>query len=148
MSNNQLINSLNNLLEYLNDSYKGYQESAKDVADSRIANLFRSLSSKRQSMAQTLAEKIKTMGGEPKEGGSVTGAAHRMFVNLKSMLSGEDVDAIIEEVKRGENTAIARYKEILKEILPEDVRLLLSSQLMEFEKDLATINSLVVTVVD
>jgi uncharacterized protein (TIGR02284 family) len=143
MSNHQLITSLNDLLEYLNDSYRGYQECAENVSSKKLADLFRSLSTKRQRMAQELAEKLHALGAAPKEGGSITGAAHRLFVHLKSILTGEDNDAIIQEIKRGENTAIERYKEVLKEkALPADLQALLMPQLHEFEKDLMTIDEL------
>lgn len=140
MNAENLTTALNDLVEYLNDSQLGYQQCSDVVKDSMLSNLFSALSMKRKNMAQELAEKIKLLGEAPKEGGSVTGAAHRLFVDLKGALTGGNVDSIINEVKRGENTMINRYKEVLREQLPEDWHRVLSAHLSQFEQDLVSID--------
>ena len=140
MNSNETVKLLNNLLEYLNDSYKGYEECSQAVEDKKMAQLFKTLSAKRQRMANELAEKVRVFNEDPKEMGSITGAAHRLFVNLKSVITGGNIDSIINEIKRGENTMINRYKEVLREELPEDIHSILNDQFNEFEKDLKAID--------
>ena len=141
MENSGVLNMLNNILEYLNDSYQGYKQASESVDNHKLAALFTSLSNKRQRMAAELLEKIKVRNLTPQKEGSITGAAHRIFVSLKGVLTGGNVDAIITEVKRGENTSIETYKEALRDkFLPDDIRAVLNSQLSEFEKDIAEID--------
>lgn len=142
MNAENLTTALNDLVEYLNDSQLGYQQCSDVVKDSKLSNLFSALSMKRKNMAQELAEKVRLLGKAPKEGGSVTGAAHRLFVDLKGALTGGNVDSIINEVKRGENTMINRYKEVLREKLPEDWHRVLSVHLSQFEQDLASMDEI------
>lgn len=43
------------------------------------------------------------LGGTPEDNGTVLGSAHRMFLNLKSVVTGQDDKAIIAEVEQGED---------------------------------------------
>ena len=142
MDTADLTDSLNTLLEYLNDSHMGYEESANVVNDKSIAHLFNLLSAKRQKMAKELSEKINLLNSTPKKSGSLTGFAHRLFLDLKALVMGGNVDSIINEVKRGENTAINCYKEVLRKDLPSDLNFMLTNQLDEIEKDLQEMDKL------
>jgi len=142
MDTNRLAKSLNDLLEYLNDSHMGYQQSSAATADTKMSSLFRSLSMKRQNMAKELAEQVKSFGDLPEKGGSVAGAVHRLFVNLKGAITDGNVDSIVNEIKRGENTMVNRYKEVLREQLPPDIRSLLTTHLTEIEENLASVDEL------
>jgi uncharacterized protein (TIGR02284 family) len=137
-----ITSTLNNILEYLNDSCLGYEQCADAVNQKVIASFFSNLATKRKLMAAELAEKIKNFNANPEERGTVSGAAHRFLVNLKGLVTAGNVDSIVNEVKRGENTAINSYKEALRENLPQDVRDLLVNQLNEFEKDLGDVDRL------
>lgn len=142
MDNTTLVKTLNELLEYLNDSQEGYQQCVGSVTDRRMAELFDSLAMKRRKMANELGERIKILGGSPKESGSITGVMHRLYVNLKSAITGGDIDAIINEIKRGENTVINCYKEALRKNFTADVHSVLNSHLNEIEGDIASMDKL------
>ena len=62
------------------------------------------------------------------EGGSVGGAVHRGWVNLKSAVAGRTDVAILEECERGEDVAKARYGKALEATLPEDIRRVVKRQ--------------------
>jgi uncharacterized protein (TIGR02284 family) len=99
---NNDVTVLNSLIKTLNDSIQGYQESAKDIGNQRFATLFQERAQERQQVVTELQAAVARMGGDPDAGGSLLGAAHHAFVNLKSTITGKDDDAVLAEVQRGE----------------------------------------------
>lgn len=142
MNNEEVTDSLNDILGYVYDSYNGYKECADVVADETMKNLFSILGTQRESMIKELAKEIKALGTEPVQSGSAIGAAHRLFVDLKSLVTGGGTEAIINEVKRGENTLINSYKDVLKKDLPAPIRTILTHQLENIERNLIQIDTL------
>jgi uncharacterized protein (TIGR02284 family) len=61
-------------------------------------------------------------------GGSVAGAVHRGWVNVKAAVSTRDDLAILEECERGEDVAKARYGKALESTLPQDIRSIVERQ--------------------
>jgi len=103
MAENKDVAVLNTLLATLFDSIDGYEKSAGDIRDPKIAQMFTSRAEERRSAVGALQQAVRTAGGEPEDEGSVTGAAHRMLLNLKQAVTGSDDQAIVNEVERGED---------------------------------------------
>lgn len=61
------------------------------------------------------------MGGDPENSGSISGAIHRERIDLKSMVTGKDDAAILNEAERGEDVAKGYYKDAAEKILPANV---------------------------
>ena len=68
------------------------------------------------------------LGGKPEDSGTVAGAVHRGWLNLKAAVAGRTDTAILEECERGEDVAKKDYGDALKETLSDDVRLLVQRQ--------------------
>jgi uncharacterized protein DUF2383 len=66
--------------------------------------------------------------GDPDSTGTVTGALHRGFVDLKTAITSRDNLAVLEECERGEDAAVSAYQEALREDLPDNVCVLLEQQ--------------------
>jgi uncharacterized protein (TIGR02284 family) len=49
---------------------------------------------------------LKTFGEELDKGGSVTGAAHRTWMEVKYWFSADDDESMLEEAIRGEKAAL------------------------------------------
>jgi uncharacterized protein (TIGR02284 family) len=78
--------------------------------------------------ASDLQQIVMRRGGKPEEGGSVAGAMHRGWVDLKSKVADRDDLAILEECERGEDVAKAKYRDALEEALPDDIRAVVQRQ--------------------
>ena len=109
------IRTLNGLIATTIDSVDGYRTSAQDVENSRFAELFTARASERSSVAEQLRAEVKRLGGNPEDDGTILGAGHRAFVNLKSAVTSRDDQAIVNEVERGEDHIKAKYEEALKD---------------------------------
>ena len=68
------------------------------------------------------------LGGKPEHHGSVSGALHRGWVDVKSALSTRDNHAILAECERGEDVAKKRYRDALDKDLPADIRAVIELQ--------------------
>lgn len=97
------ISRLNKLISTTIDSAEGYEEAAKHSDSDRFTGMFRELAAERQAVLVTLRKEVTRLGGEPEDDGTMLADAHRVFVNLKSAVTGQDEKAIIDEVERGED---------------------------------------------
>ena len=121
MSNTTSI--LNDLIETLKDGQEGYRAAAADVESSNLKSLFSEYSLQRSKFAGELQALAHSLGEEnPETSGSVAGAIHRGWIDLKAALSSKDEHAILAECERGEDSAVAAYKDALEEKeLPSNV---------------------------
>ena len=103
MDNQDQISTLNTLLETTIDSITGYEESAQNVDNERLRQIFRERADERQQVVSELREEVRRLGGDPEESGTFLGKAHQRFEDLKAALTGRDEKAIINEVERGED---------------------------------------------
>ena len=102
-SNTAAITVLNTLTTTVIDSINGYEDSAANVDNQRLSEIFRERANERQQVVEELRAEVRRLGGEPEEGGSFLGKAHQRFEDLKAAITGRDEKAIINEVERGED---------------------------------------------
>ncbi len=109
------ISDLQTLIRYNIDSYDGFNESAEEIDDARIAQLFRDIANERSEFATELQNFVEYNGEEPVETGSVAAAVHRAWINVRSKLVGGDAYSVLAEAERGEDTIKGAYESILRE---------------------------------
>ena len=68
------------------------------------------------------------VGGQTDASGTVAGAIHRTWTNLKAALTGGDDKTILVECERGEDAAKSAYQDALQSDLPVDVQTLVQRQ--------------------
>lgn len=95
--------TLNSLIATTIDSIDGYQESANATENMRLRDMFETFAADRRKVVDMLRARVVAVGGEPEDDGTILAAAHRKFVDLKSMVTGRDDQAIVNEVERGED---------------------------------------------
>lgn len=120
-----VIDTLNGLIAISYDGEEGFRTSAEGVKSSEVKTVFMAAAERCAEGARELQRKIQRLGGVPHEGGSVSGALHRRWVDLKSTITSMDDAAILNEVERGEDVAKAAYEKALRMPLPQDVRSML-----------------------
>ncbi len=120
-SNDDVISTLNGLIETCKDGQDGFKEAAEGVERSDLKSLFYEFSQQRAQFAGELQSLVQTLGGDPENSGSVAAAIHRGWINIKSAVTGKDDGAILNECERGEDSAKNTYKDALKEPLPANV---------------------------
>ena len=97
------ISTLNTLIATTIDSVTGYENSAKDIDNERFAEIFRQRANERQQVVEDLRSEVRRLGGDPEDSGSFMGKTHQRFEDLKAAITGQDEQAVINEVERGED---------------------------------------------
>lgn len=123
-----VLDTLNDLLENARDGEYGFTTSAEHATSSDIKTLLQRHAEECRAAATELRAQIIALGGKADEGGTASGALHRGWVAVKAKLSTYDDKAVLEEVERGEDTAVARYRKALKVDLPANVRAIVERQ--------------------
>lgn len=124
----ETIKVLNDLIETCKDGQKGFKVCADDVKRPELKALLSDRAMECGKAATELQGIVIRLGGEPEDDTSLAGDMHRRWVDLKSMISGKDEKAILNECERGEDVAKKSYKEALEVDLPADVRQVVERQ--------------------
>jgi uncharacterized protein (TIGR02284 family) len=128
LSTDEIISTLNELIETCKDGETGFREAAEGIEDSRLRSLFDQYSQQRGEFARELQFEVTSLGGSPEKSGSVAGAMHRGWINIKSAVTGKDRKGIISEAERGEDSAVKTYREALARGLPDDIAAIVERQ--------------------
>lgn len=127
-SNDDVISTLNGLIETNKDGQDGFKTASEGVQDSSLKSTFYELGQQRSQFVGELQSAVRELGGDPEDSGSVSGAIHRGWINIKSAVTGQDDAAILNEAERGEDVAKNAYKSALETELPANVRSIVETQ--------------------
>lgn len=104
---------LENIYQMLVDSQKGYQEAAEIADAPNIAEFFANRAHERANLIEEFATIMPGMS-RARDEGTVTGAAHRLFLNLRSLVQ-DDTKAALAEVERGESAFLEAIENALND---------------------------------
>lgn len=139
-------NKLNDLLKKNYDAAQGYAKAAENVKDENLRKYFKRKSEERERFQNELKSEINTrFDQETVESGSITGAAHRAWMDVKSFFSLDNDESMLEAAISGEKAALSDYEDVLCEnelCIPQETAELLMNQKVKISSDLETIKSL------
>lgn len=130
------LSNINHLLAYLHDSHKGYKHSANIIEDDQLEKELINAAARREKMIDTLESVIANNNQKPTQHGTLSGAVHRIFVDLKSLVTGHNPSTTLREIERGENILIQEYHHTLEKISHPEMHQLLQKQLSSIQEDL------------
>ncbi|WP_130872038.1 PA2169 family four-helix-bundle protein [Pseudomonas bubulae] len=114
--NKEAISILNDLIETSKDGQEGFKSCAEDIKHPELKALFAKRSADCAAAAAELQAQVRALGGDPETSTSVAGDLHRRWVDVKSVFTGKDEEAELNEAERGEDHALKAYKEALEKI--------------------------------
>ena len=130
MPNNQHIaDILQDLIQICRDGQNGYRDGAESAKAPDLKLLLNEVSLERAKFAGDL-ENEAVRWGKPDvdRNGTALGAVHRGWADLKAKLGGGD-GAILSEMERGDEYAMHRYDEAIKDdAIPENLAGILRNQ--------------------
>ncbi|QED36920.1 PA2169 family four-helix-bundle protein [Antarcticibacterium arcticum] len=142
-SHNELVENLQELLEKNLDAEKGFKNALDETKNVHLKQFFKKQAIQKNRFVTELDYVIRSLNEEPKEKGSTLGGLHRVWMDLKTSLSGDKDEAVLEEVIRGEKASEKEYEEKLKDhFFPVDIAELLNKQLAEIRLTLAKVKTL------
>ena len=128
MTNDNLIDTLNDLIETSKDGEYGFNACAEHAKSADLKATFGRRAGECRESAYELQKLVMQCGGEAETGGSVGGAMHRGWVAVRGTLTHYDDKTMLEECERGEDRAKAAYRSALDDELPANVRAVVERQ--------------------
>lgn len=122
MNTDDIIDTLNDLIETCKDGEYGFRTSAEHVRAADLRQTLEARAGDCRSAAAELQALVGQLGGSAEDSGSMAGAAHRGWVAVKGTLAGYTDKAVLEECERGEDVALQRYRAALDKTLPAQIR--------------------------
>ena len=132
--NDNVISTLNGLIETCRDGQNGFQTAAEGITNSELKTLFHGYAQQRARFVGELQTEVRRLGGDPENMGSVAATLHRGWINIKSTVTGKDESAIIAECERGEDSAVSTYRDALDEDLPANIRTIVDRQYADIKQ--------------
>lgn len=120
---------LKDVIESLIDGQEGFKDIGEKLEDPTLKRYFLAESLKRAQFKGELEDVLIKEGVSDayKESGSISGALHRTWGDLKAKLGGGD-HTLLESAEQGEDVAKKAYADALKHDLPLPIHQLLSTQ--------------------
>lgn len=115
MASSKTVSVLNDLIEVSKDGEQGFRKAAEDAKTTQLKSTFLECADDISRGIAELQSAVTTFGGRPETGGSVAGALHRGWIDVKSAVVDRTDLAILEEAERGEDVAKRRYTDALNE---------------------------------
>jgi uncharacterized protein (TIGR02284 family) len=120
-ANEKVIHVLENLTETCRDGQTGYRDAAEHTQNPQLRQFFNQQSIERAQFAGELENEVIHLGKHrPERGGSISGALHRAWFDLKEKFTGSD-ESILDSVESGEDRAKHAYEDALRENLPVNI---------------------------
>ncbi|TDD75462.1 ferritin-like domain-containing protein [Flavobacterium caseinilyticum] len=136
MNTEKSIDILNSLIQINNDRIEGYETASKEADETDLKTLFSHFTETSLKCKAELVAEVKRLGGKPTEGTTTSGKLYRVWMDLKSAVTGSDRKAIINSCEYGEEAALETYKDAVSN--SEDLS---SEQLMMIKEQHAAIQA-------
>lgn len=139
----EITDNLQDLLEKNYDAQKGFTKAMTNAKNTRLKEFLQKQAAQRSRFATEITQELRNLNEEPKESGSITGDLHRAWIDIKSAVSGNDDEAVLEECIRGEKASADEYQEKLKKYnFPPQVSSVLQKQSSEINATLSRVKRL------
>lgn len=142
-NHDKLVDNLQELLEKNYDAQKGFTKAMEDAKNPRLKGFLKQQAAQRSRFSNELTDELRNLNAEPKESGSFTGDMHRTWIDIKSAVTGDDDEAVLEECIRGEKASWDEYEDKLKnQEFPPNISSVLNKQASEIHNTLSKVKTL------
>ena len=136
----KMAEKLNDLLQRSMDAEKHFRQAAEDVRNGKLREFLMDRALQRYDFRQELRSEIRNFGEDIKDESSTGGDLRRTWADLKTALSSNKEEAVLEEIVKGEKKTVAEYNEVIKEHdFPPSTENLLIKQRNAIERTLSLI---------
>lgn len=122
IKNDKLVEKLNDIIVRNYDAARGFETAASNVKMNELKETFLKCSTQRSKFAGELQQEVRSLGGEPKHETSSISAMHRAWMDVKSAVSNDEEEAVLEACTTGEKAAVKEYDDLLDQNIPANIR--------------------------
>jgi len=131
--------TVNDLIETCKGGMKGYETAAGSVENPQLKSEFSRLSQQRATFVNELESTARQYGLTAQDENTLegvamdaAGAVHRGWINIKSAITGNSSEAILNECENGDAAALKTYEQALSvQALPADLISVIEKQHQE-----------------
>ena len=109
------VDTLQDLVTINIDARDGFREAAENISVPELASEFRTFAAERDRQAEELKMYVEMNDETPPSEGSFAAKLHRCWINFRDALTSDDVQSVLDEAERGEDTIKAAYESALKD---------------------------------
>ncbi len=129
---NELTGVLNDLIKINNDRVEGYQKALEETKDSDVdlKAVFKEMADQSMKYTNELTQEVARLGGDATTDTTMSGKVYRVWMDLKSAVTGKSRKTVLENCEFGEDVAQKAYDTALESdsYMTTDIRQLISSQ--------------------
>jgi uncharacterized protein (TIGR02284 family) len=134
--------AVHDVISTCRDAEQGFRGAAQAVNAPTMKEMFQQYSAQRAQFAAELQGAVKALGFEATDPQGLGGMLHAGWMNLKGLLTGHDVHAILVETERGEDWSLNTYRSALSKTLPPEIAAIIQKQFKEVQEAHNRIRSL------
>lgn len=107
----KIVSLLNDLIRINHDRVVGYEKAIEELKDedADLKALFRRYIGESREYSQELTTEVSRLGGDPADGTTNSGKIYRVWMDLKSAITGKDRKTILDNCEYGEDAAQKAY---------------------------------------
>ena len=127
MNTEKSIDLLNSLIQINNDRIEGYETASKEADETDLKTLFSHFTETSLKCKAELVAEVNRLGGKPTEGTTTSGKFYRVWMDIKSAITGSDRKAIVNSCEYGEDVAVQTYNDVLshsEDLTPEQLMMI------------------------
>lgn len=111
MDNKKVTGILNDLIRINHDRVVGYEKAIDELKDedADLKVLFQRYITESRQYGQELTTEVTRLGGDPAEGTTNSGKVYRVWMDLKSAVTGHDRKTVLQNCEFGEDAAQKAY---------------------------------------
>src|SRR5271156_2393653 len=134
--------AVHDVITVCRDGEQGFRGAAQAVNAPAIKEMFQQYSAQRGQFAAELQGAVKALGFETIDPQGLGGVLFAGWINLKGLLTGHDVHAVLVEAERGEDWTLKTYRSALGKTLPPEIASIIQKQFEQVQEAHDRIRSL------
>jgi uncharacterized protein (TIGR02284 family) len=128
-SDKYIVCVINDLIEINSDRIEGYDNAFKETKETDLKNVFSEMAANSRKLKEELIPIVLKYNGKLEKGTPPTGKIYRVWMDIKSALTGKNRKEILSSCEYGEDMANKAYELALKnEILPSEIFTIIEKQ--------------------
>lgn len=139
----ELVDTLQKLLVKNYDAEKGFIKAMQEINHTELKGFMQRQAAKRNQFATELDKELHAINARPENEGSIAANLHRFWIDVKSIVSKDDISSVLEECLRGEKISAEEYENALKEFeFSTHLRTIINNQLSKIYRTIEDLQQL------
>jgi uncharacterized protein (TIGR02284 family) len=124
------VHALNNLIQICKAGEFGFRQAAEELETKEHRILANTTAFKRHEFATALEDQVAKFGVTPPDHATVQAGIHRFWMNLRHAINKRNDEVVLDECRRGEESALKTYQDVFESKLLPDMEEMLRAQFM------------------